>query len=179
MPLVFEEEKRVKDIEDDKREGVILEESEEVEVEVTSPKPAIIRRPPARRPATTPRPTSSRNNQRTSSTSPPRRTSTTRKPVSPSTESYDYDYYDLPPGSTSEKVRVRVDGTVQCLDRGNFPHPLSFRDASSSPSCNRRFVSCAEVEGNILGWEYECPRHLTFDPIGGICNWAPEGLGCD
>ncbi|XP_046403174.1 mucin-5AC isoform X1 [Ischnura elegans] len=163
----------------DKRDGDLFEESEEVIVEVTSQKPASIRRPSTRRPS--PRPTSSIGSSRAAGSSLPRRTSTTRRPaVQPAGDDDDYDYFDIPTGSTSEKVRVRVDGTVQCLDRGNFPHPLAFRsDDNIPPSCNRRFVSCAEVEGNILGWEYECPRHLTFDPIGGICNWAPEGLGCD
>jgi hypothetical protein len=31
--------------------------------------------------------------------------------------------------------------------------------------------------GELLGWEYTCPRQLSFDPIGGICNWS-AGLGC-
>ncbi|XP_071451653.1 oviduct-specific glycoprotein [Hetaerina americana] len=168
--------KGVDDVED-KRDGDIFEESEEVIVEVTSKKPAIVRRPSTRRP-TSYRATSSPNSPRTVVTSLPRRLSTTRRPTTQQSEDDDY-YFDLPSEATSGKVRVRVDGTVQCLDRGNFPHPLAFSDDNISPSCNRRFVSCAEVEGNILGWEYECPRHLTFDPIGGICNWAPEGLGCD
>lgn len=84
----------------------------------------------------------------------------------------EYDYYDssvlsqLPPNS---KVLVLPSGTVQCLDRGNFPHP---------ESC-KKFISCYEggVGEGLIGWEYTCPRGLSFDPIGGICNWS-AGLGC-
>lgn len=84
----------------------------------------------------------------------------------------EYDYYDagvlsqLPPNS---KVLVLPSGAVQCLDRGNFPHP---------GSC-RKFISCYEggVGEGIIGWEYTCPRGLSFDPVGGICNWS-AGLGC-
>lgn len=84
----------------------------------------------------------------------------------------EYDYYDagvlsqLPPNS---KVLVLPSGAVQCLDRGNFPHP---------GSC-RKFISCYEggVGEGVIGWEYTCPRGLSFDPVGGICNWS-AGLGC-
>lgn len=84
----------------------------------------------------------------------------------------EYDYYDagvlsqLPPNS---KVLVLPSGAVQCLDRGNFPHP---------GSC-KKFISCYEggVGEGVIGWEYTCPRGLSFDPIGGICNWS-AGLGC-
>lgn len=84
----------------------------------------------------------------------------------------EYDYYDatvfsqLPPNS---KVLVLPSGSVQCLDRGNFPHPSSCK----------KFISCYEggVGEGIIGWEYTCPRGLSFDPVGGICNWS-AGLGC-
>lgn len=84
----------------------------------------------------------------------------------------EYDYYDasvlthLPPNS---KVLVLPSGAVQCLDRGNFPHPSSCK----------RFISCHEggVGEGIIGWEYMCPKGLSFDPVGGICNWS-AGLGC-
>jgi len=66
------------------------------------------------------------------------------------------------------KVRIHSDGYIECLDMGNFPHPFSCR----------KFISCAKMEyDTLLGWEYTCPKGLSFDPIGGICNWA-AGLGC-
>lgn len=82
---------------------------------------------------------------------------------------YDSEYYaepvDVP---LSGKVRIHNDGYIECLDVGNFPHPFSCR----------KFISCAKMEnGNLLGWEYTCPRGLSFDPIGGMCNWS-AGLGC-
>uniref|UniRef100_A0A0K8T485 Chitotriosidase-1 n=2 Tax=Lygus hesperus TaxID=30085 RepID=A0A0K8T485_LYGHE len=68
----------------------------------------------------------------------------------------------------SGKVRIHNDGYIECLDIGNFPHPFSCR----------KFISCAKMENShLLGWEYTCPKGLSFDPIGGICNWN-AGLGC-
>lgn len=68
----------------------------------------------------------------------------------------------------SGKVRIHSDGYIECLDMGNFPHPFSCK----------KFISCAKMESDsLLGWEYTCPRGLSFDPIGGICNWS-AGLGC-
>ncbi|KAK6638450.1 hypothetical protein RUM44_008879 [Polyplax serrata] len=85
----------------------------------------------------------------------------------------DYEYYDdddplanIP--ASALKVKVHSNGYIECLDRGNFPHPFSCK----------KFISCAKMENNeLLGWEYTCPKHLSFDPVGGICNWA-AGLGC-
>ncbi len=66
------------------------------------------------------------------------------------------------------KVRIHSDGYIECLDMGNFPHPYSCK----------KFISCAKMEyDSLLGWEYTCPKGLSFDPIGGICNWS-AGLGC-
>jgi len=85
----------------------------------------------------------------------------------------DYEYYDEDAGildvaPVSGKVKIHSDGYIECLDRGNFPHPFSCK----------KFISCAKMEnGELLGWEYTCPRQLSFDPIGGICNWS-AGLGC-
>ncbi|XP_047029941.1 mucin-5AC-like [Helicoverpa zea] len=86
-----------------------------------------------------------------------------------------YDYYD----DSDEKVAVKYvegtkivmhdDGHIECLDIGNFPHPKSCK----------KFISCARIDnGSLLGWEYICPKGLSFDPVGGICNWS-AGLGCD
>lgn len=66
------------------------------------------------------------------------------------------------------KVILHDAGIIECLDQGNFPHPLSCR----------KFISCAKMEiGGVVGWEYTCPKGLSYDPVGGICNWA-AGLGC-
>ncbi|CAH1403453.1 unnamed protein product [Nezara viridula] len=82
----------------------------------------------------------------------------------------EYDDYFAEPVDVplSGKVRIHNDGYIECLDIGNFPHPFSCR----------KFISCAKMENaNLLGWEYTCPKGLSFDPIGGICNWN-AGLGC-
>ncbi|KAE8738788.1 hypothetical protein FOCC_FOCC015729, partial [Frankliniella occidentalis] len=82
----------------------------------------------------------------------------------------DYEYYDdeADAAPSATKVKIHGDGWIECLDRGNFPHPFSCR----------KFISCAKMEsGDLQGWEYTCPRGLSFDPIGGICNWS-AGLGC-
>lgn len=66
------------------------------------------------------------------------------------------------------KVILHDAGIIECLDQGNFPHPLSCK----------KFISCAKMEiGGVVGWEYTCPKGLSYDPVGGICNWA-AGLGC-
>ncbi|XP_045465112.1 mucin-5AC isoform X2 [Harmonia axyridis] len=76
-------------------------------------------------------------------------------------------YLDQLPKHT--KVILHSNGVVECLDQGNFPHPASCR----------KFISCAKMDhGRVLGWEYTCPKNLSFDPIGGMCNWSAE-LGCD
>ncbi|XP_044257284.1 uncharacterized protein LOC123006669 isoform X3 [Tribolium madens] len=87
----------------------------------------------------------------------------------------EYDYYDdeqmsiLGKIPEHSKVLLHSNGVIECLDQGNFPHPLSCK----------KFISCAKMEnGNVLGWEYTCPKNLSFDPIGGICNWS-AGLGCN
>ncbi|XP_061716558.1 mucin-2 [Cydia pomonella] len=86
-----------------------------------------------------------------------------------------YDYYDDGSERIAEKyeegtkVVLHGKGTIECLDIGNFPHPSSCK----------KFISCARIEnGSLLGWEYICPKGLSFDPVGGICNWS-AGLGCD
>ena len=67
------------------------------------------------------------------------------------------------------KVLIHSSGVIQCLDQGSFPHPVSCK----------KFISCAKMEtGSVLGWEYTCPKDLSFDPIGGMCNWSAD-LGCE
>ncbi|XP_013145577.1 PREDICTED: mucin-5AC [Papilio polytes] len=90
-----------------------------------------------------------------------------RKPIT-------YDYYDDSEEKVAQKyeegtkVILHSKGTIECLDIGNFPHPSSCK----------KFISCARMEsGALLGWEYVCPKGLSFDPVGGICNWS-AGLGC-
>jgi hypothetical protein len=79
----------------------------------------------------------------------------------------------------SEKIKLREDGTVDCLDKGIFPHPISCK----------QFVHCVtseENDGTLRAWVYACPKSLTFDPIGGMCNYdefayskkAPFGNAC-
>ncbi|XP_050522809.1 uncharacterized protein LOC126895227 isoform X3 [Daktulosphaira vitifoliae] len=61
------------------------------------------------------------------------------------------------------KVRIHADGYIECLDMGSFPHPFSCQ----------KFISCSKTEyGSLIGWEYTCPKGLSFDPVGGICNWS-------
>ncbi|KAL2715395.1 mucin-5AC-like isoform X3 [Vespula squamosa] len=98
-----------------------------------------------------------------SSTSRPR-----RPPV------IDYDYYEdedtpiVEKAMYNGKLFLTSNGTIRCLDQGNFPHPSSCK----------KFITCAKmVNGLIIGAEYTCPDKLSFDPVGGICNWS-AGLGC-
>lgn len=87
----------------------------------------------------------------------------------------DYDYYDNIEASIlgkipeHSKVLLHGNGIIECLDQGNFPHPVSCK----------KFIYCAKMDNDkIVGWEYTCPKNLSFDPIGGICNWS-AGLGCN
>ncbi|XP_068139656.1 mucin-2 isoform X1 [Drosophila tropicalis] len=63
------------------------------------------------------------------------------------------------------KVIVHGRGVIECLAQGNFPHPLNCR----------KFISCAKFEetGGIVGWEYTCPKGLTYDGVDGMCTpWS-------
>ncbi|XP_030029111.1 mucin-2 isoform X2 [Manduca sexta] len=127
--------------------------------------------------------------RRISSTIPPTTTTTTteapkttkpiKKVTRPPVKTYkpivNYDYYDDSEEKLVEKyvagtkVVLHDEDTIECLDVGNFPHPTSCK----------KFISCARMEsGSLIGWEYICPKGLSFDPVGGICNWS-AGLGCD
>ncbi|XP_014480557.1 PREDICTED: mucin-19-like [Dinoponera quadriceps] len=86
----------------------------------------------------------------------------------------DYDYYEdevpIVAGKSllNGKLFLTSKGTIRCLDQGNFPHPYSCK----------KFITCARmVNGQVIGTEYTCPAKLSFDPVGGICNWS-AGLGC-
>ncbi|XP_076670925.1 uncharacterized protein LOC143370135 [Andrena cerasifolii] len=86
----------------------------------------------------------------------------------------DYDYYEdeeepvVGKSSFNGKLFLTSKGTFRCLDQGNFPHPYSCK----------KFITCARmVNGLVTGAEYSCPDKLSFDPVGGICNWS-AGLGC-
>ena len=59
-------------------------------------------------------------------------------------------------------VEIDEDGRVFCFDVGNFAYP---------DDC-RKFVQCAKENGVIRGWVHTCPRILSFDPVGAICNWG-------
>ena len=64
------------------------------------------------------------------------------------------------------QVEILNNGKPVCNDVGVFPHP---------GSC-RKFITCSRraVGSGIVGWVYECPSYLAFDPVGGRCNWANE-----
>ncbi|XP_025073835.1 uncharacterized protein LOC105426278 [Pogonomyrmex barbatus] len=86
----------------------------------------------------------------------------------------DYDYYEdevpivVGKSVLNSKLFLTSKGTIRCLDQGNFPHPYSCK----------KFITCARmVNGQVIGTEYTCPDKLSFDPVGGICNWS-AGLGC-
>lgn len=72
--------------------------------------------------------------------------------------------YDLNP--LTNKVQILDNGKPVCRDVGVFPHP---------GSC-RKFITCSRraIGSGIVGWVYECPSYLAFDPVGGRCNWANE-----
>ena len=63
-------------------------------------------------------------------------------------------------------MTINSDGVPHCTDVGVFPHP---------DSC-KKFVTCSRraLNEGIVGWVYECPSYLAFDPVGGRCNWATD-----
>ncbi|XP_054011866.1 uncharacterized protein LOC128894248 [Hylaeus anthracinus] len=86
----------------------------------------------------------------------------------------DYDYYEdeeepvIAKSTYNGKLFLTNKGNIRCLDQGNFPHPYSCK----------KFITCAKmVNGLVVGAEYTCPDKLSYDPVGGICNWS-AGLGC-
>ncbi|KAK2580930.1 hypothetical protein KPH14_005997 [Odynerus spinipes] len=118
--------------------------------------------------------TVSRNRQRPTSTTRKEGTtrSSTSRPRRPTIR--DYDYYEdeetpiVEKSMYNGKLFLTSKGTIKCLDQGNFPHPYSCK----------KFITCARfVNGLLIGAEYTCPDKLSFDPVGGICNWS-AGLGC-
>ncbi|XP_028035977.1 cell wall protein DAN4-like [Bombyx mandarina] len=147
---------------------------------VTTPKPRkVFRKKIQRRITTTARPTTSTTVKPSTPVRP--RTTTelyekiSRAPVRTYRPIVNYDYYDDSDEKVANryaegtKVILHEKGTIECLDVGNFPHPTSCK----------KFISCARMEGEtIVAWEYICPKGLSFDPVGGICNWS-AGLGCD
>jgi len=66
--------------------------------------------------------------------------------------------------SAGNVVEIDEDGRVFCYDVGNFAYP---------DDC-RKFVQCARPgdAGPIAGWVHTCPKALSFDPVGAICNWG-------
>ena len=66
--------------------------------------------------------------------------------------------------SAGNVVEIDEDGRVFCYDIGNFAYP---------EDC-RQFVQCARPGDHepIKGWVHTCPRGLSFDPVGAICNWG-------
>ncbi|XP_037726362.1 mucin-5AC isoform X7 [Drosophila subpulchrella] len=76
----------------------------------------------------------------------------------------------ISPAKGDPKVIVHGRGIIECRAQGNFPHPLNCR----------KFISCARFEetGGIVGWEYTCPKGLTYDGVGGMCTWSPSDQPC-
>ncbi|KAH8342282.1 hypothetical protein KR084_000658 [Drosophila pseudotakahashii] len=78
----------------------------------------------------------------------------------------------IAPAKTGQDTKVIVHGRgiIECRAQGNFPHPLNCR----------KFISCARFEetGGIVGWEYTCPKGLTYDGVGGMCTWSPSDQPC-
>ncbi|CAL1684979.1 unnamed protein product [Lasius platythorax] len=113
-----------------------------------------------------------RNRQRSRTKSARPTVNATTRPRRPPVLDYDY-YEDETPivigkPFLNSKLFLTSKGTIRCLDQGNFPHPYSCK----------KFITCARmVSGQVIGTEYTCPDKLTFDPVGGICNWS-AGLGC-
>uniref|UniRef100_A0ABD2XDY3 Chitin-binding type-2 domain-containing protein n=1 Tax=Trichogramma kaykai TaxID=54128 RepID=A0ABD2XDY3_9HYME len=94
------------------------------------------------------------------------------KPLKPAVSDYDYyedDEVSQYVTSSDGEIAITSQGYIKCLDQGTFAHPNNCR----------KFISCAKiVNGVTIGTEYSCPSGLSFDPVGGMCNWA-AGLGCD
>lgn len=93
------------------------------------------------------------------------------RPYKPAVTDYDYygDEEERFVGKPNGKLLITNRGVIKCFDQGNFPHPTSCK----------KFISCARmVNGIVIGTEYTCPNKLSFDPIGGMCNWS-AGLGCN
>ena len=97
--------------------------------------------------------------------------STLKRPQFQSAEQDDIDgdaevIQGSPVGSNSagNVVEIDEDGHVFCYDVGNFAYP---------EDC-RRFVQCARPGDHepTQGWVHTCPRALSFDPVGAICNWG-------
>ncbi|KAF7990451.1 hypothetical protein HCN44_000256 [Aphidius gifuensis] len=87
----------------------------------------------------------------------------------------DYDYYvdedsklSLKP-ELKNKIYITPVGRIGCLDQGTFAHPTSCK----------KFITCTQMANKkITPTEYTCPANLSFDPVGGICNWS-AGIGCN
>lgn len=76
------------------------------------------------------------------------------------------DYYDdMIIGKLSSQVKVIIhsDGKIECLDGGgSFPHPFSCK----------QFIQCAHTNSRkLVGYVFNCPKNLSYDPVGRICNW--------
>lgn len=60
-------------------------------------------------------------------------------------------------------VEIDAEGGVYCYDVGIFPYPNDCR----------KYVQCARLKNKpIQGWVHNCPRNLSFDPVGASCNWG-------
>lgn len=57
---------------------------------------------------------------------------------------------------------------VECLEYGNYPHPLSCK----------MYISCAKVRGFLEGFIFSCGEGMSFDPHSGVCDWNNKIGGC-
>lgn len=55
---------------------------------------------------------------------------------------------------------------VECLDVGNYPHPLSCA----------KYIQCAKLRGFIEGFVFTCSSGMNFDPVAEMCSH--NQLGC-
>ena len=84
----------------------------------------------------------------------------------------DHDYVDESEASVDASVggnrghgnvvAISEGGRVTCRDTGIFAHPTNCR----------KFVQCALQGGGLRGWVHTCSHGLSFDPVGGLCNWS-------
>lgn len=56
---------------------------------------------------------------------------------------------------------------VECLDVGNYPHPMS---------CTK-YIQCANMRGYLQGHLFSCSTGMNFDPVIGMCT-SESKLGC-
>lgn len=54
---------------------------------------------------------------------------------------------------------------VECLDIGNYPHPLSCA----------KYIQCTKVREYYEGFIFTCSPGLHFDAVSGMCSFTQFG----